>query len=239
MFEALLLGAALAANLDPSALLKTADAPRQAFLHSIVRVRATTTEAGQPARSGEFDLYLGNSDQQLVVFRDKRNKGHKFLMRGDKAWLIVPGSAHAIAVSPNQRMFGAMSYTDIARVRLAQDYTGSLRPGMEPCGEPAQPCRVLDITASVKSTPYASGTLWIDGEGLLRKAIFALASGKPAKEISYRYTETPDGKPVPSGLTLIDLLLPDKTARTTLDYLRRQPAELPASTFDPVQQLKR
>ena len=91
MFEALLLGAALAANLDPSALLKTADAPRQAFLHSIVRVRATTTEAGTPPRSGEFDLYLGNADQQLVVFRDKHNKGRKFLMRGDKAWLIVPG----------------------------------------------------------------------------------------------------------------------------------------------------
>lgn len=239
MFEALLLGAALAANLDPAALLKSADAPRLDFLHSIVRVRATTTEAGQPARSGEFDLYLGNEDQQLVVFRDKHNKGRKFLMRGDKAWLIVPGSAHAIAVTPNQRMFGAMSYTDIARVRLAQDYTGTLHPGMEPCGEPAQPCRVLDIAATVKSAPYASGTLWIDGAGLLRKAIFALASGKPAKEITYQYTETSSGLVVPSGLTLVDLLLPDKTSRTTLEYLRRQPADLPASTFDPEQQLKR
>lgn len=238
MFEALLLGTALAANLDPSALLKTADAPRQAFLHSIVRVRATTTETGKPPRSGEFDLYLGNEDQQLVVFRDKHNKGRKFLMLGDKAWLIVPGSAHAIAITPNQRMFGALSYTDIARVRLAQDYTGSLRPGMEPCGEPAQPCRVLDITATMKSAPYASGTLWIDGEGLLRKAIFSLASGKPAKEITYRYTETDSGRLVPAGLTLIDLLLPDRTARTTLEYLRRQPADLPASTFEPEQLLK-
>lgn len=238
MFEVLLLATALAANLDPSALLQSADAPRQAFLHSIVQVHATTTEAGKPPRSGEFDLYLGNEDQQLVVFRDKHNKGRKFIMHGDKAWLIVPGSAHPIAVTPSQRMFGAMSYTDIARVRLAQDYTGSLRPGMEPCGEPAQPCRVLDITATVKFAPYASGTLWIDGEGLLRKAIFALASGKPAKEIAYRYTETPGGTLVPAGLTLVDLLLPDKTARTTLEYLRRQPADLPASTFDPEQQLK-
>lgn len=239
MFKVLLLATTLAANLDPAALLQTADAPRQAFLHGIVRVRATTTEPGQPTRSGEFDLYLGNEDQQLVVFRDRHNKGRKFVVRGDKAWLIVPGSAHAIAITPNQRMFGAMSYADIARVRLAQDYTGSLRPGMEPCGEPAQPCRVLDITASAKTAPYASGTLWIDGEGLLRRAVFALASGKPAKEITYRYTETPDGKPVPAGLTLVDLLLPDKTARTSLEYLRRQPAELPASTFDPTRQLKR
>jgi hypothetical protein len=239
MFRAVLLGAVLAAGLDPSALLKSADAPREALLHSIVRVRATVTQAGQPPRTGEFDLYLGNEDQQLVVFRDKHNKGRKFIMNGDKAWLIVPGSAHAIAVTASQRMFGAMSYTDIARVRLSRDYAGTLRTGMEPCGAPAQPCRVLDITATVKTAPYASGTLWIDGEGLLRKAVFALASGKPAKEITYRYTDTPDGRLVPSGLTLIDLLMPDRTATTTLEYLHRQPADLPASTFDPAQQLKR
>lgn len=238
MFEALLLATALAAETpDVAALLKTADAPRQAFLHSVVRMRATAQQAEEPPQVGEFDLYLGSEDQQLVVFRDKRNKGRKFLMVGDKAWLIVPGSKHPIAVTPAQRMMGATSYADIARVRLAEDYTGALRPGMEPCGEPAQPCRVVDVTATVKTAPYASGTLWIDGEGLVRKALFNLASGKPAKEITYQYRDQ-DGRTVPAGMTLTDLLLPDKTARTTLDYLDRRPAQLPASTFDPEQQLR-
>lgn len=237
MFEILLLSVALAAEPDAAALLQSADAPRQAFLHSVVRMRSSVQQAGKPPQTGEFDLYIGSEDEQLVVFRDKKNKGRKFLMRGDKSWLIVPGSQHPIAVTANQRMVGAMSYTDIARVRLAQDYRGVLQPGMQPCGEPAQPCRVVEITATTKSAPYASGTLWIDGDGLLRRAVYALSSGKPAKEIAYRYAER-DGRLEPSGITVIDLLLPDKTGTTTLEYLDRRPTEHPAALFDPAQQLK-
>jgi len=240
MFEVLLFGAALAAELpDAAALLKQADAPRLAFLNSTLRVRATVEQEGGTPQTGEFDVHLGSDDQQLVVFRDKKNKGRKFLMVGDKAWLIVPGSKNPIAVTANQRMLGASSFADIARVRLSQDYSGDLRPGMEPCGEPAQPCRVVDITATVKTAPYAGGTLWIDGSGLLRKAVYKLASGKPAKEIGYRYKETGDGRTVPAGLTLADLLLGDKTGKTALDYLDHRPARHPPSTFDPQQQIKR
>lgn len=240
MFEVLMFSAALAAEMpDAAALLKQADAPRLAFLHSTLRVHAGVEQEDGEPQSGEFDVHLGNDDQQLVVFRDRKNKGRKFLMVGDKAWLIVPGSKHPIAVTANQRMLGASSFADIARVRLSQDYSGDLRPGMEPCGEPAQPCRVVDITATVKTAPYAGGTLWIDGSGLLRRAVYKLASGKPAKEIGYRYKETGDGRSVPAGLTLTDLLLGDRTGKTTLDYLDHRPARHPPSTFDPRQQVKR
>ncbi len=239
MFEVLLFGAALAAEIpDAATLLKQADAPRQTFLDSTLRVRATVEREDDAPQIGEFDVHLGNDDQQLVVFRDKKNRGRKFLMVGDKAWLIVPGSKNPIAVTANQRMLGASSFADIARVRLSQDYSGALRPGMEPCGEPAQPCRVVDITATIKTAPYASGTLWIDGAGMLRKALYKLASGKPAKEILYRYKDH-NGVTLPAGLTLTDLLLPDKTGTTTLDYLDHRPTRHPAATFDPRQQVKR
>ena len=163
MFEVLLISAALAAEApDATALLKQADAPRQAFLHSTLRVRVTIETKDGARQTGKFDVYLGNEEQQLVVFRDKRNRGRKFLTAGDKTWLIVPGSKNPIAVTANQRLLGASSFADIARVRLSRDYTGVLRPGIEACGEPAQPCRVVDINATLKSAPYASGTLWID-----------------------------------------------------------------------------
>jgi len=240
MFEVLLITAALAAGQpEAAALLKQADAPRQFFLHSTVRMRATLEHEDGTSQTGEFDVYLGNEDQQLVVFRDKRSQGRKFLTVGDKSWLIVPGSKNPISVTASQKMMGASSFADIARVRLATDYTGALRPGIEPCGEPARPCRVVDITATVKTAPYASGTLWIDGDGFLRKAIYKLASGKPAKEIRYRYRESDAGRPIPAGLTLIDLLFSNNTGKTTLEYLDHRPARHPASLFDPQQQLKR
>jgi hypothetical protein len=236
MFEVLLLAAAMAADLpDPATLLRSADAPRQALLHSTVRMRATAQLSDGRTQTGEFELYLGNDDQQLVVFHDKKNKGRKFLMNGDKSWLIVPGSKNPIAVTASQRLLGASSFADLARVRLATDYTGTLRPGMEPCGEPAQPCRVVDIVAHAKSAPYASGLLWIDGDGLLRKAVYSLASGKAAKEITYKYRDE-SGQLVPAGLTLNDLLSADKVGRTTLDYLAHSHTEHPASRFDPAYQ---
>jgi hypothetical protein len=238
MFEILLISAVLAAEPEAAALLKSADAPRQGFLHSIVKVRATVQQADKPLQTSDFDLYLGNDDEQLVVFRDKKNKGRKFLIRGDKAWLIVPGSEHPIAVTANQRMLGAMSYTDIARVRLVQDYSGVLKSEMQPCGEPAEPCRVVEITANSRSAPYASGTLWIGSDGLLRKAVYALPSGKQAKDISYRYVDK-DGNMELTHVTVIDLLLPDMSSRTTLEYLDHHPAAHPAGTFDPEQQIKK
>jgi len=238
MFEALLLGAALAAEApSPAALLKSADAPRQQFLHSTLRVQVTVEEENGPTKTTELDVFLGNEDQQLVVFRDKLNKGRKFLTVGDKSWLIVPGSKNPIPVTANQRLLGASSFADIARVRLSQDYTGVLRPEKAPCGDPAQPCHVLDITATTKSAPYAGGTLWIDGSGLLHKAVYKLASGKPAKEISYRY-KTRGSESVPAGLTLNDLLVMG-TGKTTLEYLQHTPTRHPPATFDPKRQVKR
>lgn len=239
MFEALLLAAALAADLpDAAALLASADAPRRALLHSVVRVRATVQPDDGPAQTGEFDLYLGDEDEQLVVFRDKKNKGRKFLLRGDKSWLIVPGSKNPIAITANQRMLGASSFADLARVRLAQDYTGNLRPGMESCSQPAQPCHVVEITATTKSAPYATGRLWIDSAGLVQKAVYRLASGKAAKEIVYRYRDG-NGQTMPAGLTLEDLLLPDNSGKTTLDYLDVRPAKHPADWFNPDSQVTR
>lgn len=238
MFEILLITAALATQApDATALLKQADQQRLAFLHSTLRVRVNIESSDGAPQSGEFDVYLGNEEQQLVVFRDKRHRGRKVLTSGDKTWLIVPGSKNPIAVTANQRLLGASSFADIARVRLSRDYTGMVRPGIEACGEPAQPCRVVDISATVKSAPYASGTLWIDGSGLLRKAIYQLASGKPAKEITYQYKDSNNGT-VLAGLTLIDLLSGGSSAKTTLNYLDHRPTRHPPNTFDPLQQIK-
>lgn len=239
MFEILVLAAALATGVpDAATLLKQADAPRQSFLHSTLHVRITVEQPEGAAQTGEFDVLLGDENQQLVIFRDEQNKGRKFLTVGDKSWLIVPGSKNPIAVTANQRMLGASSFADIGRVRLATDYTGTLRPGTEACGDAGQSCHVVDILSIQKSAPYASGTLWIESGGLLRRAIYRLASGKAAKEIMYRYTDV-NGATVPAGLTLTDLLQPEKTGKTRLDYLDHQPAEHPASTFDPRQQVKR
>jgi len=233
MFDILLVAAVLAAEApDATALLRQADAPRQAMSHSSIRIRATVELDDQSPQTAEFDLKTGNPDQQLVVFRDKRARGRKFLMVGDKSWLIVPGSKHPVAVTASQRLVGASSFADLSRIRLSEDYRGRLRAETEPCGNPARTCQVVEIQSTTRTAPYASGTLWIDERSLLRRAVYRLASGKPAKEITYQYRER-DGRVTLSGLTLTDLLFSAQSGTTTLVFLDRRAVQHSPGTFDP------
>ncbi|MBI5612312.1 MAG: outer membrane lipoprotein-sorting protein [Gammaproteobacteria bacterium] len=238
MFNALLGALALAAaQPDAAVLLTAADAPRAAFLNSVVEVRATAREKDKPDRHAEFELYVGGEDRLLVVFTDEKNQGRKFIANGGKTWLIAPNSSRPVAVTAKQRLVGGASFADVARVRLSRDYTGELRPQPEPCGEPERPCRVLDISAVAKTAPYAAGVLWIDARGLVRKAVYALASGKPARELSFEYREKA-GRTVLSKAVIVDLLSGEQALATTLEYLNYRQVPMPDELFDPERALE-
>jgi hypothetical protein len=224
-----------AAQADAHALLVRADAPRQQFLNTRVGVRATLTRAGKPDTISELELQIGDEDHQLVLFKDAKAKGRKFLLRGDKSWLLVPGSKHPVAISANQRMLGNISFADLARINLATDYTASLRPDLENCPSLTGPgtavCRVVDIRAGTRRAPYASGTLWIDGRGLAVHTVYALASGKPARAVDHAYVQQGAGWILKR--TVIRDLLSGEDSTTALDYLDHQPARFTQATFDP------
>jgi hypothetical protein len=221
-------------EMDAHALLVRADTPRQQFLNTKVTVRATLPHGDKPETVSDLELYIGDADHQLVQFKDSKAKGRKFLMRGDKSWLLVPGSKHPVAISPNQRMLGNISFADLARINLAADYTGHLRPGLEACatldGPGAAVCRVVDISANTRRAPYASGTVWIDGRGLAVHALFALASGKPARAVDHDYAQ--HGATWILKRTVIKDLLSGGNA-TTLEYLDHQPAHFTQESFEP------
>jgi hypothetical protein len=238
---AMMLGGSAAADTqaqgpDAHALLLRADTPRQQFLNSRVSVRATLSHDDKPGSVSDLELLIGDESHQLVLFKDSKAKGRKFLMRGDKSWLLVPGSKHPVAISPNQRMLGNISFADLARINLADDYTGRVRPDLEACathaGAGTAVCRVVDIRANTRRAPYASGTVWLDGRGLAVHAVFALASGKPARAVHHDYVR--QGSAWILKRTVIkDLLSGGNSAGTTLEYLDHQSARFTEATFDP------
>jgi hypothetical protein len=232
MFNVLLGALALAVQFEAAALLKAADAPREAFLDSVVEVRAITREKDKPDRLAEFELYVGGEERLLVVFKDEKNRGRKFITNGGKTWLIAPNTSRPVAVTAKQRLVGGASFADVARVRLSKDYTGELRAQPEPCGEPERPCQVLDISAVTKAAPYAAGVLWIDARGLVRKAVYALASGKPAREVTFDYREKA-GRTVLGKAVIVDLLSGEQALVTTLEYLSYRKVPMPDELFDP------
>jgi hypothetical protein len=244
MFKALLwamlLGGAVpspaAQTPDAHTLLVRADAPRQRFLNAKVSVRVSLSRADGPDNVSELELYIGDENHQLVLFKNSKAKGRKFLLRGDKSWLLVPGAKHPVAISANQRMLGNISFADLARINLSADYTGRVRPGLETCltlkGPGTAMCRIVDISASARHAPYASGTLWIDGRGLAVHTVFALASGKPARAVDHDYVQEGAGW-ILKRTVIKDLLSGENAAATTLEYLNHQSARFPEETFDP------
>ena len=232
MFNPIFLALALTVHADAAALLQAADAPRAAFLQSIIEVRATIRETDKPDKFAEFELYVGGEDRQLVIFKDEKNKGRKFITNGDKTWLIAPNASRPVAITARQRLIGGASFADVARVRLSKDYSGELRDQPEPCGEPARPCQVLDIRATSKAAPYTTGILWIDDKGLVRKAVYALASGKPAREAHFDYRESA-GRATLSKAVIVDLLSGEQALTTTLEYLHYRQTPMPDELFDP------
>lgn len=153
-------------------------------------------------------------------------------MVGERVWLLVPGTKKPIPVSGNQRLVGAASIADVARLSFADEFTGDLRQLEEKVDE--VPCRVLDLKAKTPKASYASGTLWVGRQDrLLRKARLALRSGKEAKEIRFTAYGKDGGKTVLRRMEIHHLLSSERGMVTTLDFLGYERKPLDPSVFEP------
>ncbi len=173
---------------DPSAMLVRADAPHDAFPEGVIRTRVVVNERGREPVATALDLFVKGTDKSLCVFREGKQKNRKILTLGDHVWLIVPTASRPIPVSKTQRLMGAASFGDIARLRFADEYDAALRPGEASVEEHGgtTPCRVLDLKAKRAGSAYPTAVLWTGrDDGLPRRLRLSLASGKEAKEVLF------------------------------------------------------
>src|SRR6185503_3059 len=169
---------------DAQELLKAADAPRRLIEEGSIRVRATVAEPGTEPVVSVLEVLVKGEDQSLCLFREGPFAGRRILAKGNKVWILFPGTARPVAVSPSQRLIGGASIADVARLRFQYAFEATLRPG-EQTVEGARTL-VLDLKARDRKVPYATGTLWIGADDRLpRRAIFRLRSGLEAKEVRF------------------------------------------------------
>lgn len=241
----ILLAGASAAQAPPSAAaesktppevqqwLRSVDDSREAFPEAKISARATQIEGGKAAGSADFDIYVKGRDRVLIVFRGGKNDGRKALTLGDRMWLIVPGAEHPVPITANQRLMGGASFGDVARLRFAEDFDATVRPGTEKIGE--RVCRVLDLTARSPKAPFPKVVLWIDAEGevLPRKLLFRLPSGKEAREVLFTKFTKVQGRTAVAEMEIRDLLGPQSGTLTRLEYRTIQPAKIDDKVFTP------
>jgi hypothetical protein len=238
MFSAAILALALAAGSEPSATevqgwLQAVDDARNAFAEAKIAARASQWDNGKLAGTADFDIYVKGRDRALIVFRGGKNDGRKALTVGDRMWLLVPGAENPVPITPNQRLMGGASFGDVARMRLAEDFTAAPRPGTETVG--GRVCRVLDLAAVSPKAPYPRVTLWLDAEGerLPRKLLFFLPSGKEAREVLFTKFRKVKDKTVVAEMEIRDLIGPKSQSVTRLEYLDIQPARIDDVIFTP------
>jgi outer membrane lipoprotein-sorting protein len=220
-----------AAAISAADLLRLADRPRESYREAIVSTRVTVIESGRETGMSEFDVYRKDGDRALIVFTGGKQKGRKILTVGDKFWLIVPGSSRAIPVTSNQRLVGGASFGDVARLSFAGEFTAVLDSAAE--SVEGRLCDVLNLAARRPSASYASGRLWIDRQDhLARRALLALASGKPAKEVAFEQYDAQAAGTVLRRMTTRDLL-DSKGVTSRIEYTSYRKAELPDSLFTP------
>ncbi len=239
MFSAAVLALALAAaQPEPTpaqvqAWLQAVDEARNAFAEAKISARASQWEGEKQQGSADFDVYVKGHDRALIVFRGGKNDGRKALTVGEKMWLIIPGAENPVPITANQRLMGGASFGDVARMRFAEDFTASLRPGTETVGD--RVCRVLDLTAKSPKAAYPRVTLWLDAEGerLPRKLLFYLQSGKEAREVLFTKFRKVQNKTVVAEMEIRDLIGPKSQIFTRLEYLEIQQARIDDAIFTP------
>jgi hypothetical protein len=220
------------ASPSPAELLELADRPKQAFIEAVIHAKITVTENGKTESPAEFELYKKGDDRGLVVFTAGKQKGRKMLTVGDRVWLIVPGSSHAIAVTPNQRLMGGASLADVSRLRFSEEFTATVAGPPETIDE--RECDVLKLSPKSPKSSYGGGRLWVDrAEYLARKAVVDLVSGKPAKEITFEKYGKQAGKTVLESMTIKDLLGGPAGARTRIDYTNYRAAKIDDKLLTP------
>jgi hypothetical protein len=198
----------------------------------VIRVHAVVQTGQRPADESDLDVFVQGQDRALCLFRTGKHEGRRVLLVGPKAWLIVPGTAKPIPISAGQRLLGGAAVADVAHLRFAAQFTGTLRPLAEQVG-PVR-CHVIDLLRKSPSVAYGSGTLWIgEQDRLPRRARLALPSGKAAKEILFQAYRSEHGRTVLHRMEIRHLVATERDMVTTLEFREYESRTLDPGLFDP------
>ena len=213
---------------DPAALLARADRVKAAWPEVVLSLRVTTTKPGVPPFTGAFTVEAKGRDRSRIRFLNASDAGKSVVQVGDDVWLLLPNTKNPIRVPKSHRLEGGFSAADMSRTRFAEDYDAVVERTDVLNGKS---CVVLRLVAKAGKNPsYPVVRVWIDEkEGLYRRAVFLVASGKTARETTFEEYRPYHGVLSLAKMTIVDTLRPGVTLVEYLDYEKRA---IPDSAFE-------
>jgi outer membrane lipoprotein-sorting protein len=218
----------VAASQDPAALLRRADRVKDAWPEVVITLRVTTTQPGAAPAGGTFSVDAKGRDKSRIRFLNPSDAGKSVVQVGDEVWLVLPNTRNPIRVPKSHRLKGGFSAADMARTRFAEDYDAVLERADVLDG---RSCAILRLTAKAGKNPsYPVVRVWIDEkEGLYRRAVFLVSSGKTARETTFDEYRPFHGVLSLARMTIVDML---RAGTTVVEYLDYEKTNLPDSLFE-------
>ena len=228
MFE---LGARLlfAALLVPGSLLVQADRAKPL---DEGRMRIAWSSGNDHGRElpAEIDVLLDREGSWLAILRTGKQAGRRMLSSGDRTWLLLPGAKRPVPLAGQQRLSGLSAVSDFAGMRLARDFTATLRPGLEERRGVA--CQVLDLATARAGGAWGGAVLWIGAEDHLpRELRLRVSSGRDARSIEFVEFRTDHGRTTVKRMEIRDLLRRGQSRPDVVAVLEADPRAIDPSTF--------
>ncbi len=148
---ALALAAGGAASQDVETILRKADSYRLRDASSQVDTLVQTFKDGKQDKEKRYQVLIRPGGKALILFRSPGEAGQKVLMSGDDFWMLLPGSARPIRITPLQKLLGDAATGDIANMSWSGDYQGRVAREAEIDGVA---CLELELTATRKTLSY-------------------------------------------------------------------------------------
>lgn len=226
----LVAGIALASPEAPE-LLRKAERVREALDEGVLKIRVTLEGGGAPGPSPTSSLFevAVKGRRSRVKFLGAGDAGKFVVSTGTDSWLLLPTARNPIRIPPSYRLRGGLSVAEISQLRFVDDYDAVREREDDLAG---RLCAVFRLTAKKGAkVPYPVVRVWVDEkDALFRKAVFLLASGRTAKEVTFEGYRTLKGILLPGRMTISDKLRPGTTVVEFLDVERRA---VPEAWLDP------
>lgn len=177
---------------------------------------------------------ITDGENGLTEFTNPRDRGTKFLKRGDELWMFFPESEDIVKISGHmlsQAMMGSdFSYQDLMESdKLTELYTFTLIGEDEVNG---RPCYVLEgIAVEGKEVSYYRRKIWIDQERFvgLKEELYA-QSGRLLKVLTVTRVEEIAGRWFPVASVMENKLRKNTQTEFLITALEFDP-EIPPGTF--------
>jgi hypothetical protein len=218
-----------ASAIEVEAILKKTDSFRMQEESTQIDTQVQTFKGGKPDKEKRYQVLIKTGGKSLVLFRSPGEVGQKVLMVGDDFWMLLPGSARPIRITPLQKLLGDASTGDIATMTWSGDYDGSVVRELDIDGVP---CLELELDARRKSLSYQSIVLHVAKHDYrpVHADLFA-ASKRRLKQARY-VVEQRNGRMAVTKMVLTDEVQGGR--ETVVNILASKPRQLGDELFNPM-----